>query len=161
MSNPDTQAKSFTRIGRTGVRVLLPAGLVLGLLIVLAPSGARAGDEFEDGFKSELGRIAAHEAFGLGKGVLGQVIHGGHQRAGRHDDHRGGHRASPKKKHHRPRYRENWHYGHRDNRHGQYYRSHSHWSHNYKRRHRHWRRHHHSGRRHHGGHHRHGRSCRH
>jgi hypothetical protein len=39
-----------------------------------APGDARAGDEFEDGFKDELGRIAAHHAFGVGRAVLGQVL---------------------------------------------------------------------------------------
>jgi hypothetical protein len=51
----------------------------LGLLAIAglwlaAPPGARAGDEFEDGFKDELGRLAAHEAVGVGRRVLAQVL---------------------------------------------------------------------------------------
>lgn len=51
------------------------AGVVAGLLL-LAPSAATAKDEFEDAFKYELGRIAAHEAVGLGRAVLGAIIYG-------------------------------------------------------------------------------------
>lgn len=41
-----------------------------------APGDARAGDEFEDGFKDELGRIAAHEAVGAGRQILATILLG-------------------------------------------------------------------------------------
>lgn len=44
--------------------------------LLLASSAARAGDEFEDGFKDELGRIAAHEAVYVGRGLLARILLG-------------------------------------------------------------------------------------
>jgi hypothetical protein len=51
------------------------AGAVAGLLL-LSPAPAIAKDEFERAFKYELGRIAAHEAVGVGRAILGSVIYG-------------------------------------------------------------------------------------
>jgi hypothetical protein len=52
------------------------AALVAFALVLLAGSGAQAKDEFEDAFKYELGRIAAHEAVYAGKRLLGTVLLG-------------------------------------------------------------------------------------
>jgi hypothetical protein len=49
-------------------------GLALALL---GAEPARAGDEFEDGFKDELGRIAAHEAVRGGRQILASILLGG------------------------------------------------------------------------------------
>ena len=54
------------------LRALAAAGALL-----FAPGAALAGDEFEDGFKDELGRLAAHEAVRVGRGVLAEVLVGG------------------------------------------------------------------------------------
>lgn len=62
---------------RPGLRALmLTAAGGLGLLLLTA-SPAQAGDEFERGFKDEIGRIAAHEAFGLGRHIVADVFLGG------------------------------------------------------------------------------------
>jgi hypothetical protein len=50
--------------------------LTIAIATWLFASPARAGDEFERGFKDELGRIAAHEAVGAGKLVLAHVLLG-------------------------------------------------------------------------------------
>ena len=55
------------------VVALAAAALTVG---VAAPAVAK--DEFEDAFKHELGRIAAHGAVSAGRHILGAVIHGGH-----------------------------------------------------------------------------------
>ncbi len=116
----DRETMELTR-GRKRALMLVPAGIVLGALFVLAaPEPANAKNEFEDGFKSELGRIAAHQAAGLGRGILGQVIHGGHgvervdhrrggrgQRRDRHDDGRGDRYYQPY-----PQYRPWWSFRH-------------------------------------------------
>lgn len=46
-------------------------------LSALMVSNASAGDEFEDGFKTELGAISARAAVGLGAGLIGGIFHGG------------------------------------------------------------------------------------
>jgi hypothetical protein len=56
--------------------------LVLVVALALVASGAMVGpaqakDEFEDGFKTELGAIAARSAVGLGVGVVSGILHGG------------------------------------------------------------------------------------
>ena len=51
------------------LRALAAAGALL-----FAPGAALAGDEFEDGFKDELGRLAAHEAVRVGRGVLSEGL---------------------------------------------------------------------------------------
>lgn len=106
--------------GTGRVRVWLAALSTAGFL--LAAPDARAGDEFEDGFKDELGRLAAHEAVGIGRGVLASILLGGHR--GYYDDY-------PAYPTHRPRYYDDddyyprhrhyprWHYGGRP-----YYRNH-------------------------------------
>jgi hypothetical protein len=51
--------------------------VVLAFVSFLLVSGpARAGDEFEDGFKDELGRVAAHEAVAVGRGLLARILLG-------------------------------------------------------------------------------------
>jgi hypothetical protein len=51
--------------------------LALALVPLLLTSiPAQAGDEFEDGFKDELGRIAAHEAVYVGRGLLARILLG-------------------------------------------------------------------------------------
>ncbi len=61
-----------------GVRWIRWAALP-ALALLLAGAFARpaeAGDEFEDAFKYELGRIAAHEAVYVGRHVLGTLVAG-------------------------------------------------------------------------------------
>ncbi len=53
---------------------LLAVAAAAGLLLLASP--ARAGDEFEDAFKSELGRIAARGAVDAGRQVLRVMIFG-------------------------------------------------------------------------------------
>lgn len=84
-------------------KVLLLVGMAfLGGGALLGASPARAGGEFERGFKNELGRIAAHEAVTLGTQILGEfvypirVIHRPYRYAGRH-----GHRHHRHHLHHR------------------------------------------------------------
>lgn len=128
------------------------AALVAGMGIVFLSAPAEAKDEFEDGFKSELGRIAAHRAVYAGGQILGAVIYGDSRphasRRGEYDRH---HRYDDDARHrHRHRYRHHEHRRHDDHRH--------HWSrvqyrkHHYKHRHsRHGRKHkHHYGRGWHG-----------
>ena len=58
---------------------------VPALALLLAGSFARpaqAGDEFEDAFKYELGRIAAHEAVFAGRHLLGTLVAGANPYAG-------------------------------------------------------------------------------
>ena len=64
------------------MKVLWMTGALVAALALASP--ARAGDEFEDAFKYELGRIAAHEAVGLGRGILAQLILGGPGGHGHH-----------------------------------------------------------------------------
>jgi hypothetical protein len=45
-------------------------------MFLAAPGAASAGDEFEDGFKDELGRIAAHEVVNAGRGAVAQILFG-------------------------------------------------------------------------------------
>jgi hypothetical protein len=47
--------------------------IVLAAGLALAPV-TYAGDDFERGFKNELGRIAAHEAVGVGQQILGALL---------------------------------------------------------------------------------------
>ena len=53
-------------------------GLAALSVLLLGASPANAGDEFERAFRYEfggtLGRIAAHEAVGVGRGVLAEVL---------------------------------------------------------------------------------------
>ena len=133
------------RSARTGLRALLLAAAGgLGLL-VLAPSPAHAGDEFEDGFKDELGRIAAHEAFGVGRHILADVFlgHGGHYYGSRpvhhrtyyrHSAYRGGHDHRYRRHHHRS-YPKRHYRGHRGHAYGKH-RGHGH-GHRYGHGHRH------------------------
>lgn len=62
----------------TQPRRLTWLGALAAAMFLAAPEGARAGDEFEDGFKDELGRLAAHQAVVVGRGVLAQVLLGGY-----------------------------------------------------------------------------------
>ncbi len=66
--------------------------LIVAFAIVAIPgSAAHAGDEFEHGFKFELGAIAAHAVVGAGVGLVTGVTHGVHHH-GHHRRH-GHHRA--------------------------------------------------------------------
>ncbi|MEM7412950.1 MAG: hypothetical protein AAF430_22150 [Myxococcota bacterium] len=66
-------------------------GVVAGLAMA---TPAQAGDEFEDGFKTALGAIAAHEVVGGGKFLLQQILLGpGHGYAGPYRGHGYGHRG--------------------------------------------------------------------
>ena len=58
---------------RRARRILGILGLVTGMALLVAPQ-AQAKDEFERGFKDELGRIAAHEAAYLGHGLLAVLV---------------------------------------------------------------------------------------
>ena len=89
------------------IRLLLPAVAVAGL-VGLDAMPARADSNFERGFETELGRIAAHGAVSLGEHWLREVLgveahHGRRFRGpGRHDPgERWRHRA-------RPRVRDSW-----------------------------------------------------
>lgn len=53
------------------------AGL-LALGVFLGAPQARAGDDFERGFKNELGRIAAREVVHVGRHVVADVVWGHH-----------------------------------------------------------------------------------
>lgn len=110
-----------TRVGITWIAGA--AGLLLAAGLLAAPA-AQAGDDFERGFKNELGRIAAHEAVTVGFGVLGEVFapvfggHGtyasrGHHRR-RHYSYGGGHRGRPYVRHFRRHHRQHHRYGHHD-----------------------------------------------
>ena len=55
---------------------ILTVMLALALSVAMV-STANAGDEFEDGFKTELGAISARAAVGLGVGLVGRIVHGG------------------------------------------------------------------------------------
>lgn len=48
-------------------------------VIAMSSSGAYAGgDHFENGFKTEMGAIAARATVGLGVGLVRGVVHGGY-----------------------------------------------------------------------------------
>ncbi len=47
-------------------------------MVAMTWSGAQAGDEFEDGFKYEMGAIAARATVGFGVGLVRGVVHAGH-----------------------------------------------------------------------------------
>ena len=73
-------------------------------VIAMSSSGAYAGgDHFENGFKTELGAIAARASVGLGFGLVRGVAHGGHH-PGHHGHYRGHHRGHPGHGH-RPYYK--------------------------------------------------------
>lgn len=59
--------------GRVGIGV----GITGLALVLMGTSPAEAKNEFEDGFKDELGRIAAHEAVGAGRQILAGILVGG------------------------------------------------------------------------------------
>jgi hypothetical protein len=60
--------------GESTVKHILVALALAPLL--LAPTPAQAGDEFEGGFNDEMGRIAAHEAVYIGRGLLARILLG-------------------------------------------------------------------------------------
>jgi hypothetical protein len=128
----------------------LAAVSAAGMFLGAAPE-ARAGDEFEDAFKDELGRIAAYEAVGVGRGVLSHILLGGppvYYTDGPYYPYYPYYLYYPT---HRPHY---YYYDY----HGHHYRGHRGWHHGHHRPH--WRGHHGHGwghhRGHHGGHHRNG-----
>ena len=98
--------------------------LIAGMGIALVAAPAEAKDEFEDGFKSELGRIAAHKAVYAGRYILGAVIYGDPYAHADHREYERHHRYDDD--HHHDRYRHHWsrvhyrkhYYKHRDYRHG-------------------------------------------
>jgi len=126
-----------TRRGRAWLVALSAAGFLF------AVPDARASDEFEDGFKDELGRLAAHEAVSIGRGVLASILLGGHP----------GYYDYPDYPTHRPRYHHDdydypryrpyphWHYGHPSGYGYAPYHGHG-WGHHHQYHHRH---HHHHG----------------
>lgn len=65
---------------------------IAALFSVALPHTAAAGDDFERGFKRELGAIAAHEAVGLGRHILSGVIAGPY--GYRHSGYTGSHHPS-------------------------------------------------------------------
>lgn len=58
-------------------RVRMGAGITGLALVLMGSSPAAAKNEFENGFKDELGRVAAHEAVGAGRQILAGVLFGG------------------------------------------------------------------------------------
>jgi hypothetical protein len=58
------------------MRTLIAAVLAVMLTVSLV-STAEAGDEFERGFRTELGAISARAAVGLGIGLVGGIVHSG------------------------------------------------------------------------------------
>ena len=72
-------------------KVLLILAVAVAVVMATGPA-AHAGDDFEYGFKTELGAITARAAVGLGVGLVTGVVHGGHNRhyRPRHVIHRHG-----------------------------------------------------------------------
>ena len=105
-------------------------GVLAGAGLALAwPSEAGAKDEFEDGFKDELGRLSAHGAFGVGRHILGEILFGypgyerhavhtyhpryRNRRRGYYDDYRGGYHRRPYYRRHRHHHHHYRHHHHR------------------------------------------------
>ena len=61
--------------GKRTVAVVAAAGLI-ALCALALPEVATAGDDFERGFKRELGAIAAQEVVGMGRHILLGVVTG-------------------------------------------------------------------------------------
>ncbi len=59
---------------RKGLAIFIAAFAILAIM----GTSAQAGDEFEHGFKTELGAITARATVGLGAGLVSSVFHGGH-----------------------------------------------------------------------------------
>lgn len=104
-------------------KLLLIPALVLTLVALTAPR-AHAGDEFEDGFKYELGAIAARTAVGLGFGIVRGPVHVEHGydrcyecRQGRYE-HRGRGHGHYRDGHHW-RHKRIGHHGHGRGRHNE------------------------------------------
>jgi hypothetical protein len=77
-----------TKRGKTAARdtAITTTGAValLALLALALPGQASAGDDFERGFKRELGAIAAQEAVGIGRHILiGAFTGSAHRHDGR------------------------------------------------------------------------------
>ncbi len=64
--------RSLCRVRVTGAAAVVAFAGV----IALGASPVHAKNEFEDGFKDEAGRIAAHAAAGAAVAVFGGIIHG-------------------------------------------------------------------------------------
>ncbi len=64
----------------------LPIFIVAFAILAIMGTSAQAGNEFEHGFKTELGAITARATVGLGAGLVSNVFHGGHGH--RHYGHR-------------------------------------------------------------------------
>ena len=85
--NHDRFSNDFKRLRRA---LQLACG-ALAAAWLLAPASAEAKNEFEDAFKYELGRIAAHEAAGAGRSLLGSILFGHHGHGHHGGQRRGGH----------------------------------------------------------------------
>ena len=72
-------------------KTLMISALAIAL-VAMTWSTAQAGNEFEHGFKTEMGSIAARATVGFGVGLVRGVAHGGHH----HDRH-----IRPAHRHHR------------------------------------------------------------
>lgn len=111
-------------VSRTAARATL-AIFALGAWMLLAPASAQAKDEFERGFKDELGRITAHEAVNAGKHVVGAILyggphHGGHAPYGygRYERHDGYAHVPPGHRKHWKHHHKRWKHHHRHRGHG-------------------------------------------
>ena len=62
------------------MRKILTISAIAVVLVAMSWSGAFAGNEFEDGFKTEMGAIAARATVGFGVGLVRGVVYGGHHR---------------------------------------------------------------------------------
>ncbi len=65
------------------MRKILTISAIAVALVAISWSGAFAGDEFENGFKTEMGAITARATVGLGVGLVRGIVHGAHH----HDRH--------------------------------------------------------------------------
>lgn len=81
------------------MRKILTISAIAVALVAVSWSSAFAGHDFESGFKTEMGAIAARATVGFGVGLVRGVVHGGHhydrhiQRVHRHNRYcRHGHR---------------------------------------------------------------------
>jgi hypothetical protein len=105
MKRTDSTSRKWSSTPVVGIGIAIAA-------VCLLAWPAHAKDEFEDAFKYELGRIAAHEAVHVGKQILGVVIFGspghGHYT---YPDYGYGHPDRHRHKHHRKHYKRHSHAG--------------------------------------------------
>ena len=60
------------------MRRILTISAIAVALVAVSWSGAFADHDFENGFKTEMGAIAARATVGLGVGLVRGVVHGAH-----------------------------------------------------------------------------------